>query len=54
MTYTVLKNLVADTLYTVTVTPVYPEMEGLPQSESEKTSEFIQEPTECFTFRIGL
>ncbi|XP_076129262.1 collagen alpha-1(XII) chain isoform X2 [Alosa pseudoharengus] len=37
VTYTVLKNLVADTLYTVTVTPVYPEMEGLPQSESEKT-----------------
>ncbi|XP_031437444.1 collagen alpha-1(XII) chain isoform X2 [Clupea harengus] len=37
LTYTVLKNLVADTLYTVTVTPVYPEMEGLPQSESEKT-----------------
>lgn len=51
VTYTVLKNLNADTLYTVTVTPVYPEMEGLPQSESEKTSEFVSQFTQ---FRIGL
>ncbi|XP_063079242.1 collagen alpha-1(XII) chain isoform X3 [Engraulis encrasicolus] len=36
-TSTVLKNLIADTLYTVTVTPVYPEMEGLPKSDSGKT-----------------
>ncbi|KAG9347396.1 hypothetical protein JZ751_004963 [Albula glossodonta] len=36
-TYTVLRNLQADTVYTVTVVPVYPEMEGKPQSENEKT-----------------
>ncbi|KAG7460637.1 hypothetical protein MATL_G00200820 [Megalops atlanticus] len=36
-TYTVLRNLKADTVYTVTVVPVYPEMEGKPQSENEKT-----------------
>ncbi|KAL2081858.1 hypothetical protein ACEWY4_021676 [Coilia grayii] len=36
-TSTVLKKLMPDTLYTVTVTPVYPEMEGLPQSDSGKT-----------------
>ena len=39
-TSTVLKNLVPDTEYTVTVVPVYHEMEGKPQSENGKTSEF--------------
>ena len=38
-TSTVLKNLDPDTEYTVTVVPVYPEMEGKPQSENGKTSE---------------
>uniref|UniRef100_A0A8C9QXQ4 Collagen alpha-1(XII) chain n=1 Tax=Scleropages formosus TaxID=113540 RepID=A0A8C9QXQ4_SCLFO len=37
MTYTTLRNLRADTLYTVTVVPVYTDSEGKPQSESEKT-----------------
>ncbi|KAJ8275019.1 hypothetical protein COCON_G00096440 [Conger conger] len=36
-TYTVLRNLQADTVYAVTVVPVYPDMEGKPQSENEKT-----------------
>ncbi|XP_064195946.1 collagen alpha-1(XII) chain isoform X2 [Anguilla rostrata] len=35
--YTVLRNLLADTVYSVTVVPVYPDMEGKPQSENEKT-----------------
>lgn len=38
-TSTVLKNLDPDTEYTVTVVPVYPEMEGISQSEKGKTSE---------------
>ncbi|KAJ8270953.1 hypothetical protein GJAV_G00121110 [Gymnothorax javanicus] len=37
VTYTTLRNLDADTVYTVTVVPVYPDMEGKPQSENEKT-----------------
>lgn len=37
----VLKNLDPDTEYTVTVVPVYPEMEGKPQSENGKTSECL-------------
>ncbi|KAM9778880.1 collagen alpha-1(XII) chain-like isoform 3-T3 [Syngnathus typhle] len=36
-TSTVLKNLESDTEYTVTVVPVYHEMEGLPESENGKT-----------------
>nr|XP_057921467.1 collagen alpha-1(XII) chain isoform X1 [Doryrhamphus excisus] len=39
-TSTVLKNLEADTEYTVTVVPVYHEMEGLPLSENGKTNPF--------------
>lgn len=39
-TSTVLKNLEPNTEYTVTVVPVYHEMEGKPQSENGKTSEF--------------
>lgn len=38
-TSTVLKNLEPDTEYTVTVVPVYHEMEGKPQSKNGKTSE---------------
>lgn len=38
-TSTVLKNLDSDTEYTVTVVPVYPEMEGKSQSENGKTCE---------------
>ncbi|XP_035986482.1 collagen alpha-1(XII) chain isoform X6 [Fundulus heteroclitus] len=37
-TSTVLKNLEADTEYTVTVVPVYPEMEGMSMSENGKTN----------------
>ncbi|XP_051816946.1 collagen alpha-1(XII) chain isoform X5 [Acanthochromis polyacanthus] len=37
-TSTVLKNLEPNTEYTVTVVPVYPEMEGKPQSENGKTN----------------
>ncbi|XP_037541159.1 collagen alpha-1(XII) chain [Nematolebias whitei] len=37
-TSTVLKNLSSDTEYTVTVVPVYPEMEGKPQSENGRTN----------------
>ncbi|XP_055740500.1 collagen alpha-1(XII) chain-like isoform X5 [Salvelinus fontinalis] len=36
-TSTVLRNLLSDTPYTITVVPVYPEGEGLRQSESGKT-----------------
>ncbi|KAF7690441.1 hypothetical protein HF521_012245 [Silurus meridionalis] len=36
-TNTVLRNLLSDTLYTITVAPVYPEGEGLRQSEKGKT-----------------
>ncbi|TTT46706.1 Collagen alpha-1(XII) chain [Bagarius yarrelli] len=36
-TNTVLRNLLSDTVYTVTVAPVYPEGEGLRQSEKGKT-----------------
>lgn len=38
-TSTVLQKLDPDTEYTVTVVPVYPEMEGISQSENGKTSE---------------
>ncbi|XP_013127692.1 collagen alpha-1(XII) chain isoform X2 [Oreochromis niloticus] len=37
-TSTVLKNLDPNTEYTVTVVPVYPEMEGKPMSENGKTN----------------
>lgn len=40
-TSTVLKNLQPDTEYTVTLVPVYHEMEGKPQSENGKTSESV-------------
>ncbi|CAG01461.1 unnamed protein product, partial [Tetraodon nigroviridis] len=36
-TSTNLRNLLSDTAYTVTVVPVYPEGEGLPQSDAGKT-----------------
>ena len=36
----VLKSLDPDTEYTVTVVPVYHEMEGKPQSKNGRTSEF--------------
>ncbi|XP_051951417.1 collagen alpha-1(XII) chain-like isoform X2 [Xyrauchen texanus] len=36
-TNTVLRNLLSDTVYTVTVVPVYPEGDGLRQSEKGKT-----------------
>ncbi|KAM9552623.1 collagen alpha-1(XII) chain-like isoform 6-T6 [Salvelinus alpinus] len=36
-TSTVLRNLLSDTPYTITVVPVYPEGEGLRQSETGKT-----------------
>lgn len=39
-TATVLKNLQPDTEYTVTVVPVYHEMEGKSQSKNGKTCEF--------------
>uniref|UniRef100_A0A8C9VM80 Collagen alpha-1(XII) chain n=1 Tax=Scleropages formosus TaxID=113540 RepID=A0A8C9VM80_SCLFO len=40
-TSTILRNLLSDTLYTVTVAPVYPEGEGKRQSEKGKTLERI-------------
>uniref|UniRef100_A0A3Q3JN59 Collagen alpha-1(XII) chain n=1 Tax=Monopterus albus TaxID=43700 RepID=A0A3Q3JN59_MONAL len=36
-TNTILRNLLSDTPYTVTVVPVYPEGEGLRQSDKERT-----------------
>ncbi|XP_051954309.1 collagen alpha-1(XII) chain isoform X2 [Xyrauchen texanus] len=36
-TNTILRNLLSDTVYTVTVVPVYPEGDGLRQSEKGKT-----------------
>lgn len=39
-TSTTLKNLDPDTEYTVTVVPVYPEMEGKSMSENGKTCKF--------------
>lgn len=38
-TSTVLRNLLSDTAYTVTVVPVYPEGEGLRQSDAGETRE---------------
>lgn len=38
-TSTVLRNLLSDTAYTVTVVPVYPEGEGLRQTDAGKTRE---------------
>ena len=38
-TNTVLRSLLSDTPYTVTVVPVYPEGEGLRQAEKGKTRE---------------
>uniref|UniRef100_A0A674ERZ4 Collagen alpha-1(XII) chain n=1 Tax=Salmo trutta TaxID=8032 RepID=A0A674ERZ4_SALTR len=40
-TSTVLRNLLSDTPYTITVVPVYPEGEGLRQSETGKTRKGI-------------
>lgn len=37
-TSTILRNLEPDTMYTVTLVPVYHEMEGKPLSENGKTS----------------
>ena len=39
-TNVVLRNLLSDTPYTVTVVPVYPEGEGLRQAEKGKTREW--------------
>lgn len=39
-TSTTLRNLLSDTLYTVTVVPVYPEGEGLRQSDDGQTCKF--------------
>uniref|UniRef100_A0A8C7T5A7 Collagen alpha-1(XII) chain n=1 Tax=Oncorhynchus mykiss TaxID=8022 RepID=A0A8C7T5A7_ONCMY len=47
-TSTVLKNLMSDTLYTVTVVPVYPPGEGKRMSENGKT----RESTYRFTVRM--
>lgn len=42
-TTTVLRGLQADTLYTVTLIPVYAEGDGQRMSENGKTSEFLFE-----------
>jgi len=42
-TSTVLKNLLSDTEYTVTVVPVYAPGEGKRMSENGKTCEFMQQ-----------
>lgn len=47
-TNTVLRNLLSDTLYTVTVVPVYPEGEGLRQSEKGKTRKLTQTSLQLF------
>lgn len=49
-TSTVLKNLDPDTEYTVTVVPVYPEMEGISMSENGKTSKFWTKMVKIFFF----
>lgn len=46
-TSTVLQKLDPDTEYSVTVVPVYPEMEGISQTEKGKTSEFIPRLYTC-------
>ncbi|KAA8582941.1 hypothetical protein FQN60_015487 [Etheostoma spectabile] len=38
-TTTILRNLVADTVYNVAVVPVYPDVEGIRQAEKGKTSD---------------
>lgn len=38
-TSTILRNLESDTLYSVAVVPVYPDVEGVRQEEKGKTSE---------------
>lgn len=40
-TTTILRNLDPDTLYNVAVVPVYPDVEGIRQEETGKTSEFL-------------
>ena len=40
-TNVVLRNLLSDMPYTVTVVPVYPEGEGLRQAEKGKTREWL-------------
>lgn len=47
-TSTTLKNLDPDTEYTVTVVPVYPEMEGKSMSENGKTCEFWAKVAKIF------
>uniref|UniRef100_A0A4W5MPW3 Fibronectin type-III domain-containing protein n=1 Tax=Hucho hucho TaxID=62062 RepID=A0A4W5MPW3_9TELE len=49
-TATVLRNLLSDTPYTITVVPVYPEGEGLRQSETGKTRTFSTEETQVIHF----
>lgn len=38
-TTTTLRNLESDTAYSVAVVPVYPDVEGIRQTETGKTSE---------------
>ena len=58
----VLRNLLSDTPYTVTVVPVYPEGEGLRQAEKGKTREWLRDdilvfgslPGVCFGLWLSL
>lgn len=53
-TSTILRNLDPDTEYTVTVVPVYPEMEGKSKSENGKTSKFWTKMLKSFSFLMKL
>lgn len=52
-TTTVLRNLLPDTSYKVTVVPVYPEGEGLRLSDDGKTRESTFTPPHMSSSRLG-
>lgn len=53
-TSTVLHNLHPDTLYTISVVPVYPETEGKRQSEKGRTSEWAKLNRFKFNFQYSV
>lgn len=52
-TSTVLRNLLPDTSYKVTVVPVYPEGEGLRQSDEGQTRKSTPTPSHASSSRPG-
>lgn len=48
-TTTILENLESNTVYNVAVVPVYPDVEGIRQTEKGKTSEWIIPDIQLFS-----